>query len=55
MGFNSAFKGLMAMQQVKVSTEYHSETVINLYSYTGARRLVTVTTAFVILQTLCQS
>lgn len=43
----------MAMQQVKASTEYHSETVITPYSYTGTRRLVTVTTAFVILQSLC--
>jgi len=43
----------MAMQQVKASTEYHSETVITPYSYTGARRLATVTIAFVILQSLC--
>ena len=43
---------LMLMQQVKASTEYHSETVITPYSYTGARRLATVTIAFVILQSL---
>jgi len=41
------------MQQVKASTEYHSETVINPYSYTGARRLAAVNIAFVILQSLC--
>jgi hypothetical protein len=41
------------MQQVKASTEYHSETVITPYSYTGARSLAMVTTAFVILQSLC--
>jgi hypothetical protein len=43
----------MATQQVKASNKYESETVITPYLDTGARRMATVTTAFVILQSLC--